>query len=89
VVLYTELCPFQKQHLLVPFLKQIYNTYLKPFIEKETHNLNFSYASLLTSRLVAFYEPELFKHFHQIGFQHDFYLVQWVMTLFSHTFPIP
>ena len=73
----------------MPLLKQIYMAYLRPFIEKETHNLNFRYASLLTTRLVAFHVPALFKHFRSIGFLHDFYLVQWVMTLFAHTLPIP
>lgn len=40
------------------------------------------------TRLVAFHVPALFKHFKRIGFFHDFYLVQWVMTLFAHTLPI-
>ena len=73
----------------MPMLKQIYLAYLRPFIEKETHNLNFKYASLLTTRLVALHVPALFRHFKLIGFYHDFYLVQWVMTLFAHTLPIP
>ena len=70
-------------------LKQIYLAYLRPFIEKESHNLNFKYASLLTTRLVALHVPAVFRHFKSIGFYHDFYLVQWVMTLFAHTLPIP
>ena len=73
----------------MPMLKQIYLAYLRPFIEKENHNLNFKYASLLTTRLVALHVPALFRHFKRIGFYHDFYLVQWVMTLFAHTLPIP
>ena len=89
VVIYSQLQGSSKDNLTLPFLKQIYLHYLRPFIEKESHNLNFHYASLLTSRLVAFYEPNLFKHFNAIGFQHDFYIVQWFMTLFAHTLPIP
>lgn len=73
----------------MPMLKQIYLAYLRPFIEKESHNLNFKYASLLTTRLVALNVPAVFSHFKRIGFMHEFYLVQWVMTLFAHTLPIP
>ena len=75
VVLFTQLQGTSKQSLILPLLKQINLVYLRPFIEKETHNPNFRYASLLTSRLVAFHEPRLFKHFKDIGFMHDFYLV--------------
>ena len=88
VVLFTSLQGTTKQCLIMPLLKQIYLAYLRPFIEKDTHNLNFRYASLLMTRLVAFHVPALFKHFKRIGFFHDFYLVQWVMTLFAHTLPI-
>jgi hypothetical protein len=63
VVLFTQLQGTSKSNLILPLLKQIYIMYLKPFIEKETHNLNFTYAALLTSRLVAFHEPVLFAHF--------------------------
>ena len=89
VVLYTQLQGTSKSSLILPLLKQINTIYLRPFIEKETHHANFRYASLLTSRLVAFHEPTLYKHFKDICFQHDFYLVQWFMTLFAHTLPIP
>ena len=75
VVLLTSLQGTTKQCLIMPMLKQIYMAYLRPFIEKETHNLNFRHASLLTARLVAFHVPALFKHFKGIGFLHDFYLV--------------
>lgn len=39
-------------------------------------------------RLLAYYEPELYYHFRDIGFSHDLYLVCWVMTLFAHTITI-
>lgn len=89
VVLYTQLAGTSKESYILPIVRQIYITYLRPFIEKETQHLNFKYASLLTSRLLAFYEPVLFRHFSRIGFQHDFYIVQWFMTLFAHTLPVP
>ena len=56
VVLFSQLQGTSKQSLILPFLKQIHLAYLRPFIEKDTHNLNFRYASLLTSRLIAFHE---------------------------------
>ena len=68
VVLYTQLSGTSKEGYILPIAKQIYMAYLRPFIEKSTQHLNFKYASLLTSRLLAFYEPDLFRHFSRIGF---------------------
>ena len=69
VVLLTQLMQIKKKRVLIlPLLKQIYLTYLRPFIERDTYNLNFRYAALLTKRLVSFHEPELFIHFQNIMF---------------------
>jgi hypothetical protein len=38
-------------------------------------------------RLLSYWAPDLYKHFKDQGFSHDLYLVQWIMTLFSHTLP--
>jgi len=89
VVLYTQLHGTSYFPFLLPMLKQIYQAFLYPFIDKTSHHLNFKYASTLTSRLLAFHCPALFRHFNRIGFQHDFYIVQWFMTLFAHTLPVP
>lgn len=69
-------------------LKQIYMNYLKHFVDKEHNGLSFNYPCLLVTRLLQFYEPELYMHFRNIGFTHNLYLVCWVMTLFAHTLPI-
>jgi len=86
VVLYT-LFP-DKDHLVLPLLKQIFLSYLKPFIDKDTKNLSFTYPCLIVQRLLSFYEPELFNHFNSIDFSHNLYLVRWVMTLFAHSLPL-
>jgi TBC domain-containing protein kinase-like protein len=41
------------------------------------------------TRLVSFFEPKIYLHFADIGFQHDFYLVRWIMTLFTHILNLP
>lgn len=74
-VLYTQLHGTSHFSFLLPMLKQIYSSFLSPFIDKHTRHLNFKYASLLTSRLLSFHEPQLFRHFNRVGFQHDFYIV--------------
>ena len=73
--------------LVVPMVHQVYTTYLKPFVRKDK-NLDFKYAALLMQRLTAFYLPKLHAHFTQIGFLHDYYLVQWFVALFAHTLPL-
>mmetsp|Transcript_26014 Transcript_26014/g.18476 ORF Transcript_26014/g.18476 Transcript_26014/m.18476 type:complete len:102 (-) Transcript_26014:937-1242(-) len=67
IVLYTEFLD-SKEFMILPLLKTIYSKYLNPFIEKDTNRLNFQYASLVTTRLTSFFEPELFTHFSNIGF---------------------
>jgi len=57
------------------------------FVDKDSGNLDFRYASLIMDRFLSFWEPELYRHFKEQGFSHDLYLVQWIMTLFSHTLP--
>lgn len=78
----------EKINCVLPLMKQLHVTYLRPFIERDTTNLNFKYANLLMTRLTSFYIPRLSNHFTKINFMHDFYLVQWFMTLFAHTLPI-
>lgn len=86
VVLFTEY--IDHPHLVLPMLKQIYDNYLRHFIDKETNSLSFSYPCILVQRLTSFYEPELYNHFNEIEFSHNLYLVCWVMTLFAHTLPV-
>eukprot|EP00347_Sterkiella_histriomuscorum_P007206 403349853 len=88
VVLYTEYAKIGQEHLIITMMKQIFTNYLRHFIDKETNNLSFKYPCILVKRLLAFYEPELYVHFNEIDFQHDMYLVCWVMTLFAHTISI-
>jgi len=40
------------------------------------------------SHLQAFYDPELFNHLDDIGFIPDLYAIPWVLTMFSHVFPL-
>jgi len=40
------------------------------------------------SHLQAFYDPILFNHMDEIGFIPDLYAIPWVLTMFSHVFPL-
>ena len=40
------------------------------------------------SHLQAFYDPVLFNHMDEIGFIPDLYAIPWVLTMFSHVFPL-
>lgn len=40
------------------------------------------------SHLQAFYDPELFNHLDEIGFIPELYAIPWVLTMFSHVFPL-
>ncbi|CDW91124.1 tbc domain-containing protein kinase-like protein [Stylonychia lemnae] len=88
VVLYTQYLNYSKEFYVISMLKQIFTNFLKHFLDKETNNLSFKYPCILIQRLLSYYEPELYLHFKQIEFQHDMYLVCWVMTLFAHSIEI-
>jgi len=40
------------------------------------------------SQLQAFHDPVLFNHLDVIGFIPDLYAIPWVLTMFSHVFPL-
>ena len=40
------------------------------------------------SHLQAFHDPVLFNHLDEIGFIPDLYAIPWVLTMFSHVFPL-
>ena len=40
------------------------------------------------SHLQAFHDPDLFNHLDEIGFIPDLYAIPWVLTMFSHVFPL-
>ena len=67
-------------------LKQIYDEYSKHFIDPKTGHLDFSYSSILMTRLLNFFEPELANEMKDID--HSLYLIKWFMTLFAHTLPM-
>ncbi|TNV85028.1 hypothetical protein FGO68_gene2242 [Halteria grandinella] len=85
-VLYSEY--YERDWLVVPMLRQIYNKYLRNFLDGEG-NLCFKYSSLMVKRLLRYYDPELVEHFREIEFTANLYpLVNWIMTLFAHSVPL-
>lgn len=67
-------------------LKQIYEEYSKHFLDPATGHLDFRYSSILMTRLLNFFEPELANDMKDID--HSLYLIKWFMTLFAHTLPL-
>ena len=67
-------------------LKQIYEEYSRHFLDADTGHLDFRYSSILMTRLLNFYDPELANDMKDID--HSIYLIKWFMTLFAHTLPL-
>ncbi|XP_030758125.1 TBC domain-containing protein kinase-like protein [Sitophilus oryzae] len=40
------------------------------------------------SQLIAFHDPELANHLHEINFYPQLFAIPWFLTLFSHVFPL-
>ncbi|CAG8554240.1 18674_t:CDS:10 [Acaulospora morrowiae] len=38
--------------------------------------------------LLSFHDPELSSHLNKIGYQPDLYAIPWILTLFTHVFPL-
>jgi len=68
---------------------------LSAFIPKYLHNMFLQDNATVIqeylakfSQLQAFHEPQLFNHLDEIGFIPDLYAIPWVLTMFSHVFPL-
>jgi hypothetical protein len=72
--------------MIPSMLKQIYEEYSQHFLDPDTGHLDFRYSSILMTRLLNFFEPELANDMKDID--HSLYLIKWFMTLFAHTLPL-
>lgn len=72
--------------MIPSMLKQVYEEYSRHFLDPESGHLDFRYSSILMTRLLNFFEPELANDMKDID--HSLYLIKWFMTLFAHTLPI-
>jgi len=87
--------------LAAPFLYLNFNcealawACLSRFIPKYLHNMFLKDNAAVIqeylakfSHLQAFHDPVLFNHLDSIGFIPDLYCIPWVLTMFSHVFPL-
>jgi len=87
--------------LAAPFLYLNFNdealawSCLSAFIPKYLHNMFLKDNAAVIqeylakfSHLQAFHDPELFNHLDEISFIPDLYAIPWVLTMFSHVFPL-
>ena len=87
--------------LAAPFLYLNFNdealawACLSAFIPKYLHNMFMKDNAVVIqeylakfSHLQAFHDPDLFNHLDEIGFIPDLYAIPWVLTMFSHVFPL-
>ena len=56
------------------------------FVDPKTGHLDFRYSSILMTRLINFFDPELGNDMKDID--HSLYLIKWFMTMFAHTLPM-
>lgn len=102
VVSHTSLVYWQGlDSLCAPFLSLNFNdealgyACLAAFIPKYLHNFFLKDNSAIIqeylavfSQLIAFHDPELFNHLHEIGFIPELYAIPWFLTMFCHVFPL-
>lgn len=87
--------------LTAPFLYLNFNdeakayACLSAFVPKYVHNFFLKDNSAVIqeylakfSQLIAFHEPELANHLHDINFYPELFAIPWFLTVFSHVFPL-
>lgn len=72
--------------MIPSMLKQIYLEFSTHFLDPSNGQLDFRYTSMLMTRLLNFFDPELANVMKDID--HSLYLIKWFMTLFAHTLPL-
>ncbi|XP_044258848.1 TBC domain-containing protein kinase-like protein isoform X1 [Tribolium madens] len=87
--------------LTAPFLYLNFNneakafTCLSAFIPKYLHKFFLKDNSMVIqeylakfSQLIAFHDPRLANHLHEINFYPELFAIPWFLTVFSHVFPL-
>ncbi|ENN79317.1 hypothetical protein YQE_04226, partial [Dendroctonus ponderosae] len=87
--------------LTAPFLYLNFNdegkafACLSAFVPKFLHNFFLKDNSVVIeeylckfSQLIAFHDPDLANHLHEINFYPQLFAIPWFLTLFSHVFPL-
>lgn len=72
--------------MLPSILRQVFQEFSLHFLEPSSGHLDFRYSSILMTRLLHFFDPELANEMKDID--HSLYLIKWFMTLFAHTLPL-
>ena len=78
---------FNNESLAWACLSKFIPKYLYNMFQKDNASVIQEYLAKF-SHLQAFYDPVLFNHMDEIGFIPDLYAIPWVLTMFSHVFPL-
>ena len=78
---------FNNESLAWACLSKFIPKYLYNMFQKDNASVIQEYL-VKFSHLQAFYDPVLFNHMDEIGFIPDLYAIPWVLTMFSHVFPL-
>lgn len=78
---------FGNEALAYCCLRAFIPKYLYNFFLKDNSHIIQEYLAVFC-QLIAFHDPELFNHLHEIGFQPELYAIPWFLTMFTHVFPL-
>ena len=78
---------FNDEALAYACLSAFIPKYLYGMFRKDNSNVIQEYLAKF-SHIQAFHDPVLFNHLDGIGFIPDLYAIPWVLTMFSHVFPL-
>jgi len=78
---------YQREHEAWDVLERIARRYLRYYLVESSHSCLTAHTALL-SQLLGFFDPKLFLHLRTMQVHTDMYAVSWVLTLFTHPFPL-
>ncbi|KAK7072646.1 hypothetical protein SK128_024425 [Halocaridina rubra] len=78
---------FNNEALAYACLSMFIDKYLHKFFLRDNSEIIQEYLAKF-SHMIAFHEPKLFNHLHNIGFIPELYAIPWFLTMYTHVFPL-
>ena len=68
-------------------LQEFVSKHLKSLYQRDNSVVLHEHLAIL-AHLIVFHDPILGRHFHEISFHPNLYAIPWLLTLFTHVFPM-
>ena len=78
---------FSSPNISYACLQEFVSKYLRNLFQSDNSSVLNEYLAVL-AHLIVFHDPSLGIHFRDISFHPNLYAIPWLLTLFTHVFPM-